>query len=62
MTAGELENCGRIEPHLNTVLWQVLEHLLTLGWAFEDGGWRHYRRSDTPLPSTRAALQQEVPR
>lgn len=62
MTVDHLANCGRIEPHLNTVLWEVLEHLNTLGWAFENGDWRFYRRSDTPLPSTRAALQPEVAR
>lgn len=62
MTAGHLEHCGRIEPGLNLVLWEVLEQLATLGWVFENGDWQFYRRADTPLPSTRATLQPEVAR
>lgn len=60
-TADHLVVCGRIVPTLNALLYEVLEQLLTLGWAFEHRAWHHYPRTDAPLPSTRAALQ-EVPR
>lgn len=60
--ADHLAICGRIEPPLNALLFGILEQLLTMGWAFEHRAWHYYSPRETPLPSTRAALQQEVAR